>query len=74
MRLGPAGPGHHSFVLDRWTAVAGAVAAGVWDLRPGTQATDLDRYLAEFRAGGYPVDRVVHATCAGCGGSTFTCW
>ena len=37
----------------------------------GTQAADLDLYLAEFRAGGYPVARVVHASCGGCGGSTF---
>jgi hypothetical protein len=37
----------------------------------GTEAADLDVYLADFRAGGYPVARVVHATCTGCGGSTF---
>jgi hypothetical protein len=37
----------------------------------GTEAADLDLYLAEFRAGGYPVARVVHSSCAGCGGSTF---
>ena len=27
----------------------------------GTEALDLDDYLVEYRAGGYPVDRVVHA-------------
>jgi hypothetical protein len=37
----------------------------------GTQAADLEVYLGEIRAGGYSVARVVHATCAGCGGSTF---
>jgi hypothetical protein len=37
----------------------------------GTEAADLDRYLVEYRAGGYAVERVVHARCSGCGGSTF---
>lgn len=36
----------------------------------GTEAGDLDEYLADFSASGYPVGRVVHARCA-CGGSQF---
>ncbi|MFC7550518.1 hypothetical protein [Plantactinospora sp. GCM10030261] len=36
-----------------------------------TAAAELDAYLREFRAGGYPVARVVHAACARCGRSEF---
>ncbi|MFC3499986.1 hypothetical protein ACFOOK_03240 [Micromonospora krabiensis] len=39
--------------------------------RPKTAAAELDAYVREFRAGGYPVPRVVHAACARCGGSEF---
>ena len=35
-----------------------------------TQASDLDAYLRSFAAGGYPVDRVQHATCVSCAEST----
>ncbi|WP_433076932.1 hypothetical protein ACQP1P_33210 [Dactylosporangium sp. CA-052675] len=37
----------------------------------GTEASDIEGYLVEYGAGGYPVERVVHAGCAACGGSTF---
>ncbi|HEX5594577.1 MAG TPA: hypothetical protein VFX61_00935 [Micromonosporaceae bacterium] len=39
--------------------------------RPEMAAAELDAYLREFRAGGYPVARVVHVACARCGGSVF---
>jgi hypothetical protein len=38
---------------------------------PETAAAELDAYLREFQASGYPVARVVHAACARCGGSEF---
>ncbi len=38
----------------------------------GTEAADLDAYLREFSAGGYPVGSVVHASCAHCGSDRFT--
>jgi hypothetical protein len=43
--------------------------SGRW--RPGTAAAELDAYLRESQAGGYPVARVVHAACARSGGSEF---
>ena len=39
--------------------------------RPEMTAAELDAYLREFQAGGYPVARVVHARCGRCGGSAF---
>ena len=39
--------------------------------RPETAAAELDAYLREFQAGGYPVTQVVHVACARCGGSEF---
>ena len=37
----------------------------------GTEAADLDEYLREFSADGYPVGSVVHASCAHCGSDRF---
>lgn len=37
----------------------------------GTEASDIGEYLRDFEAGGYPVERVVHAACTACGGSVF---
>jgi hypothetical protein len=37
----------------------------------GSEAADLDAYLASFQAGGYPVGRTAHSRCATCGGTTF---
>ncbi|MGS2617118.1 hypothetical protein ACVCAH_21725 [Micromonospora sp. LZ34] len=42
---------------------------GRW--RAGTASAELDTYLRQFAAGGYPVARVVHAACVRCGGSDF---
>ncbi len=36
----------------------------------GTEAADIDQYLRELTAEGYPADRIVHATC-GCGNDRF---
>jgi hypothetical protein len=36
----------------------------------GTDAADLDAYLAEFQAGGYPVSVTVHPGCGSCGKTT----
>jgi hypothetical protein len=44
-------------------------SSGTW--WRGTEAGDLDGYLVDYRAGGYAVARVVHASCSECGGSTF---
>ena len=44
-------------------------SSGEWSR--GTEAADLEAYLVDFRAGGYPVQRVIHACCTGCGGSAF---
>jgi len=37
--------------------------------RFGTEAADLDTYLGSFKAGGYPVQVVVHPACGKCGAS-----
>lgn len=37
---------------------------------PLTEPTDLDTYLRYYEAGGYPVHRVEHATCAVCADPT----
>jgi hypothetical protein len=37
----------------------------------GDQAADLDEFLTEFSAVGYPVSRVEHARCGQCGHSVF---
>ncbi|WP_346535488.1 hypothetical protein [Micromonospora sp. DPT] len=47
------------------------VIDGAGQRRPATAAAELDAYLREFEAGGYPLAWVVHAACAGCGGSEF---
>jgi hypothetical protein len=44
-------------------------SSGTW--WRGTEAGDLDGYLVDYRAGGYAVARVVHASCSECGASTF---
>jgi hypothetical protein len=36
----------------------------------GTEYADIETYLRELKPGGYPVDRVIQATCA-CGGTAF---
>lgn len=38
----------------------------------GTEATDIDEYLADYLAVACPVARVVHARCRPCGGSVFS--
>ncbi len=40
----------------------------------GTEAADLDEYIAAFEAGGHPVARAVHSRCAECGGTAFGLW
>ena len=43
--------------------------SGTW--WTGDSAADLDDYLREFTADGYPVERVVHARCERCQGTVF---
>jgi ribosomal protein L37E len=42
--------------------------AGGW---VGTDAADIDEYLAAYSAQGYLVQRVTHARCSACGSDTF---
>ncbi len=35
---------------------------------------ELDAYLRQYRAGGYPVSRVERSVCAACGGTEFRLW
>ena len=40
----------------------------------GTEAADIDEHVTAFEAGGYPIARVVHSRCSGCGGTAFGLW